>query len=249
MRRHRWGSVEEAVDNAVASIHSMFGNQGMEGGQGNQATEGNGGIEQGRDPDAGASGAGVDACVSKGVAPKTKRLLWVNLDSPVLYQNRSPSASPGPSPSCSASASASSEDGSVNNFSSIHRHAHMHHHHDTRTDSLLEVVDEAAQRLYAAVPRSGGVGGVGGGGGEGGGGGVGAGPGRTLLLVLTQGGFQTARQLIARKLRWRWEEGQLKRRQSVVPGPRVQWDGRVDEARLIAAAAHAIAGAVFVTQK
>jgi hypothetical protein len=216
MRRHRWGSVEEAVDNAIASIHSMFRNQGMEkqgmeqGGQGNQGMERNWGIE-GQDPDARASAVG--ACVSKGVAPQTKRLLWVNLDSPVLYQNRSPSASPGTSPSPSCSASASSEDESVDNFSSTHRHAHMHHHHDTRTDSLLEVVDEAAQRLYAAIPRSGGVsGGVGMGGGGlgmdasvgggvGGGGGVGAGPGRTLLLVLTQGGFQTARQLIARKLR------------------------------------------------
>lgn len=47
----------------------------------------------------------------------------------------------------------------------------------------------------------------------------------------------------------RWEQAQLKRKQSMVGSSRVPWDPALDEARLIAAAAHATAGAVFVVKK
>lgn len=47
----------------------------------------------------------------------------------------------------------------------------------------------------------------------------------------------------------RWEQAQIKRKQSQVGAVRVPWDAQVDEGRLIAAAAHATAGAVFVGVK
>lgn len=47
----------------------------------------------------------------------------------------------------------------------------------------------------------------------------------------------------------RWEQAQIKRKQSQVGSTRVSWDAQLDEGRLIAAAAHATAGAVFVALK
>lgn len=47
----------------------------------------------------------------------------------------------------------------------------------------------------------------------------------------------------------RWEQAALKRKQSLVGLGRVYWDASLDESRLIAAAAHATAGAVFLTKK
>jgi peptidyl-tRNA hydrolase len=41
----------------------------------------------------------------------------------------------------------------------------------------------------------------------------------------------------------------VKRKQSLVGQGRVTWDATIDEGRLIAAAAHAAAGAVFVAKK
>ena len=41
----------------------------------------------------------------------------------------------------------------------------------------------------------------------------------------------------------------MKRKQSMVGSSRVTWDASVDEGRLIAAAAHATAGAVFAAKK
>ncbi len=47
----------------------------------------------------------------------------------------------------------------------------------------------------------------------------------------------------------RWEQAALKRKQSLVGLGRVYWDASLDESRLIAAAAHATAGAVFLAKK
>uniref|UniRef100_A0A7S3HDU8 Exonuclease domain-containing protein n=1 Tax=Spumella elongata TaxID=89044 RepID=A0A7S3HDU8_9STRA len=76
-----------------------------------------------------------------------------------------------------------------------------------------------------------------------------AAPANTLLLVVTQGNFKAMRQLASRKLRNRWEQAALKRKQSLVGLGRVYWDASLDESRLIAAAAHATAGAVFLVKK
>ena len=46
----------------------------------------------------------------------------------------------------------------------------------------------------------------------------------------------------------RWEQAASKKGKSLVGRDRVRWEG-LDEGRLIAAAAHATAGAVFLTRK
>ena len=55
--------------------------------------------------------------------------------------------------------------------------------------------------------------------------------------------------LVFEYLRNRWELAAVKRKQSLVGATRVPWDVSLDEGRLIAAAAHATAGAVFAFRK
>lgn len=91
--------------------------------------------------------------------------------------------------------------------------------------SALTRVDEALQRIFAAAPAG------------------------STVIAVTQGDLSAMRHLSSQKMRNRWEYASLKKRLHLADCSRASWEMGVDENRLAVAAAHAIAGSVFVRRK